>query len=318
MHSVDNGPKTVLSPSEPDQNHDSAVIDRRTAANRQNALKSTGPRTKKGKSAIAKNSIAHGIYASYFVIRPMESPQEWNRYLAEMMASMVPCGMLETTLAESVTVTFWRLRRAIRYESEQALLVQKGAREVIRDRLYKEAKGPIDDAVKSVEYNLIAIVNKYDSENGETPDDEDDIPDDRELDEGDAQYLLSCIHDDLGGAKLFDEYWRRLPKPEVWNAALVRRLVQEFADQAFQSRWKHLAEDFEERLDEYRRENLLPDDETREKVVRYEAHLNRQLHRDLHELQRLQATRQGKPVVAPVAIDVDVSNGAHSKPETGG
>jgi hypothetical protein len=118
--------------SESAQNLPVAVIDKRTAANRRNALKSTGPRTKKGKSAVATNSSAHGIYASYLVIRPIESPQEWNGYLAAKMDSMMPSGMLETTLAERVIVNSWRLRRAIRYESEQALVVQEGANEVRR------------------------------------------------------------------------------------------------------------------------------------------------------------------------------------------
>ena len=60
------------------------------------------------------------------------------------------------------------------------------------------------------------------------------------------------------------------------------------------------------RVEQYRREHLLPDTETLEKIQRYESHLGRQLHRDLHELQGLQAARLGHPVAAPVAIDVDV------------
>jgi hypothetical protein len=60
-------------------------------------------------------------------------------------------------------------------------------------------------------------------------------------------------------------------------------------------------------VEKYRREHLLPDSEDLEKIQRYEAHLSRQFHRDLHELQRLQATRLGHSVAAPIAIDVDVS-----------
>jgi hypothetical protein len=51
--------------------------------------------------------------------------------------------------------------------------------------------------------------------------------------------------------------------------------------------------------------------------MRYEAHLSRLFHRDLHELQRLQALRQGLPVAAPLAIDVDVTSGPKSEPQTG-
>lgn len=45
------------------------------------------------------------------------------------------------------------------------------------------------------------------------------------------------------------------------------------------------------------------------KLVRYEATIERSLHRNLHELQRLQANRTGQPVPPPVVVDVDISTG---------
>ncbi len=52
-----------------------------------------------------------------------------------------------------------------------------------------------------------------------------------------------------------------------------------------------------------RRERLLPAGPDLDKVVRYEAHLNRQLYQALHELEALQARRHGD--VAPLArVDV--------------
>jgi len=51
-------------------------------------------------------------------------------------------------------------------------------------------------------------------------------------------------------------------------------------------------------------------------VMRYESHLSRIFHRDLHELQRLQALRQGLPVAAPFAIDVDVTSGPKLEKES--
>jgi len=43
------------------------------------------------------------------------------------------------------------------------------------------------------------------------------------------------------------------------------------------------------------------------KLHRYEAHIERSLFRCLHELQRLQATRQGQHVPAPVALDITLN-----------
>ncbi len=45
------------------------------------------------------------------------------------------------------------------------------------------------------------------------------------------------------------------------------------------------------------------------KVSRYEATISRAVYRALHELQRLQAAREGGKVLAPVAVDVNVDVG---------
>jgi hypothetical protein len=51
-------------------------------------------------------------------------------------------------------------------------------------------------------------------------------------------------------------------------------------------------------------ERLIPDDDTLQKISRYEAHLERSLLRTLHELERLQARRQGELVPPAAALDV--------------
>lgn len=47
------------------------------------------------------------------------------------------------------------------------------------------------------------------------------------------------------------------------------------------------------------------------KLMRYEANIERGLYRALHELQRLQATRRGDTVAAPIVVDMDVSDGSN-------
>ncbi len=57
------------------------------------------------------------------------------------------------------------------------------------------------------------------------------------------------------------------------------------------------------RLDRMRRQRLLPDPDTLNTWIRYDAHLNGQFYRALHELEALRARRQGG--VAPLArVDV--------------
>jgi hypothetical protein len=67
---------------------------------------------------------------------------------------------------------------------------------------------------------------------------------------------------------------------------------------------KHEAERVEAELQNMRRERLLPDEKTLEKVSRYEAHLSRLMFKALHELEALQVRRSGG--AAPLArLDVD-------------
>lgn len=44
-----------------------------------------------------------------------------------------------------------------------------------------------------------------------------------------------------------------------------------------------------------------------DKFIRYESHIQRNLLKNMHELQRLQARRQNCPVPVPVAVDVDIT-----------
>jgi len=46
------------------------------------------------------------------------------------------------------------------------------------------------------------------------------------------------------------------------------------------------------------------------KFIRYEASIERGIYKALHELQRLQSARKGEEVATPVAVDIDISDGA--------
>ena len=68
-----------------------------------------------------------------------------------------------------------------------------------------------------------------------------------------------------------------------------------------------------EQTDFLRRERLLPDEVTLNKVMRYEAHLSRQFYHALHELEALQTRRMGG--ASPLAR-LDVHGPADSPPGT--
>jgi hypothetical protein len=303
---------------------------KRQAVNRTNARKSTGPKTATGKALVALNSVAHGIYSVSPVIEEMESKRSWTAYRFAMLDNLAPVGMLEMTLAEKITLAAWRLRRVVRYEAEQIRIAQENAFENVARRLKYDLdreewdNGEADvqkifDEPKWREWrwrNVSALATASDA----TP-----------LSAEEAEDLLWYVHEQLGQTTDFDRYLNQLTVPDAWQIGLIRQLIRGLCDKhrknfdellrALSTRacqeWSRSlgnASLAHASVEKYRREHLLPDSEDLEKVQRYEAHLSRQFHRDLHELQRLQAARLGHPVAAPIAIDVEVST--ESKPDT--
>jgi hypothetical protein len=90
--------------------------DRRIAANRRNALKSTGPRTDAGRALAARNAVKHGLTASHPLIAG-ESPEEFQAFLEGMLADLDPQGTWESYLAERIIAAAWRQRRVLGIEA---------------------------------------------------------------------------------------------------------------------------------------------------------------------------------------------------------
>ena len=93
------------------------------AANRRNALKSTGPRTAAGKSASSRNALRHGLVARAAVIRG-EDPADFARFRAELRQALAPRDGREAVLAETAVQAAWQLRRA--WRAEAALFNRQG------------------------------------------------------------------------------------------------------------------------------------------------------------------------------------------------
>ncbi len=83
-------------------------------ANRQNAQKSTGPKTQRADGQAP--NIKHGILASIKVLPEVENQQEWDDFVAGLKEDLHPSGTLEVALAERIAWIMWRLRRLARYE----------------------------------------------------------------------------------------------------------------------------------------------------------------------------------------------------------
>jgi len=87
------------------------------AANRDNARKSTGPRTEAGKAKAAQNAVRHGLLAEQVVIKG-EDVGEFEFYREQLLEELSPAGVMESVLAERAVGLSWRLRRAERIQAE--------------------------------------------------------------------------------------------------------------------------------------------------------------------------------------------------------
>ena len=89
------------------------------SANRENAQKSTGPRTEEGKARSSKNATRHGFNSKEFIVG--ENQQEEFASLSESLRQQVsPEGALEEEVFAQLLHAAWNLHRLRRIEAELA------------------------------------------------------------------------------------------------------------------------------------------------------------------------------------------------------
>ncbi len=86
-------------------------------ANRQNAEKSTGPRTPEGKAAVSQNAVKHGLFVTPMVITG-EDQARFDLQREAQLGEMRPVGAMESMLAERIVNLSWRLNRAERMQNQ--------------------------------------------------------------------------------------------------------------------------------------------------------------------------------------------------------
>ncbi len=85
--------------------------------NRQNAEKSTGPRTDEGKAVVSQNAVTHGLFATQMIING-ENRALFDLQREAMLADLQPVGAMETMLAERIVGLAWRVDRAARMQNQ--------------------------------------------------------------------------------------------------------------------------------------------------------------------------------------------------------
>jgi hypothetical protein len=124
-HASDNGARAMTSEA-------------KIRANRLNALKSTGPKTARGKSMMWRNAVTHGMTATRVVLFD-ETKADFEKFYAGLAQDFAPEGTAECALVERIAMLAWRLRRASR--AEAAML--NGEAKLRRARLVVDGPHPL-------------------------------------------------------------------------------------------------------------------------------------------------------------------------------
>ncbi len=250
------------------------------------------------------NAVRHGGLSIMPVIPPLEREKDWKAHRKGVMASLTPKGHLEAALADRIALLLWRLTRIVRYETAIIDLAQGLiAEDLIRAKFngadeFKLISPPDpleqpfaklfageDNTRVSVEF--FVLVTSAAAEEAQVDIEEVDLP--GVLNEPDL-YTDS-----------FGRWTIGLIRQGVWTIAAHagRDAVDLFNKVRDRFRPKEPSEElqtmmFENECGRQNWERLLPDDQSLGKVIRYEAHLHRQLLQTMHELEALQARRQGR------------------------
>jgi hypothetical protein len=106
------------------------------AANRLNALRSTGPKTQEGKQQSRRNALRHGLTAETVIVG-LEDTEDYRGFEAAIISDYDAQTAVERELVLRLASLLWRLRRIISIETD---LFQIQA-ELLRER--QNALGPV-------------------------------------------------------------------------------------------------------------------------------------------------------------------------------
>jgi len=303
-----------------------ATTDRQIAANRQNGLRSSGPRTPGGKAVAKLNALRHGILAKEAVIQGeniRESSREFRTVLARFWQDLAPAGAVEEMLVERVAVCYWRLRRILIAEAGEIKLAVDAAswRRLMQrcDQVLELKRAKF--AHKESDYKKSAFGVRYLVEKLEEI--RAWVEDAGGMEEAILRQVAEVFGDEEDGLfralavanRIFQKHPEDRNNPEGLDLEGLKAHHKSAALNVIDAHLEKLkgllsmmdeneANEEEARIDA----DFLPSKETTEKLLRYETTLERQIYRALNQLERYQRQRRGEPVPPPVSIEVSTDS----------
>jgi hypothetical protein len=274
--------------------------------------KTTGPRTELGKRSASRNAMKHGVFSKVVVLES-ESKAEFGKLLEELWEDRHPVGKCEELLVEKLACIIWRQRRLFSAERAE---VQKSTESLKWNCLEhvwgKSLEGEITcgliEKVSMREVNqrcqllLLALQVQISLQGFD--------------EKGDRRFLemiyggpnSNCVRVNLydyysvclGLSQASEE--ERLQSGFAPKEAMVRQIKKEIDRLKTYQKAQACRDDQRAPLEIASRG--VPDAQTLDRLLRYEASLNRDFDRTLGQLERLQRIRQGQPVAPRIEVDL--------------
>jgi hypothetical protein len=303
-----------------------AISPKKIEANRRNALKSTGPKTANGKSTVSRNAAKHSILAKEVLeSEPAHEAASFRELLAQLTQEYQPANVTEKLLVERIASCWWRLKRVIRAENGEVSkeLVASLGQQVTNSDEFREdlvkwmamraewdlmgrihSGDPVRDRIAADEevirnlqrtYTGILAVTGVIRSIKEAVAKEDSLPEER----------VRSFLEWFGMEGLF-----RIPLDGKWETPEQRKNFIDHLDAKLAELEQSAESLLLKRTIEKRAQFLsasLPPENVAGKIVRYEAHIDRQLYRAIDQLERIQRRRKGEVVPPPLKLSVEHS-----------
>ena len=279
----------------------------------------TGPRTMQGKERSKHNALKHGIFSKVALLKG-ESKTEFDSFLDGLRADYQPEGTLEDVLVEKLATVLWRQRRLLAAEGAEVQSKVEFLQWDQQTRQFDELEQMEDSNpsaptpglprkienpdVRRLRLTWLSKLREVIARNGFDK-------------QRDAELLREIYR--FSGGNLYRDYSQCLRAAQVpedrresEGLATPEECVKNFirvmdTEISWLRRYPEERRTFEASRAklEALRQNV-PDSPTLDRLLRYEASLERSFDRTLKQLERLQKIRLGLAV--PPSVDVNISS----------
>lgn len=287
---------------------------RRVDANRKNALRSTGPKSQRGKDVASRNSLRHGLLAKSAVIMrgPVKENQaEFDELLSGLHDYFCPVGTAEELLVQEIGVSYWMERRAQLYENaeicRESWPAPKPKPEPWEEVGYSKESVSIYELLDGgEEYNLLRredgvkyLLDVLDSLKIQVEENPDEYYDDP----------IGLLARACGG------YWTSVIEREEYKESVLLAEVENEKRklELLKKKLKEKSRRSRRRVPDFSHIGLMLAREKLELVQRYTAAHEKRRYRALAQLERLQRQRSGEVIPPPIDVQVTSDNGDFAK-----